>query len=176
MRANVSVVAVLAAVLCGPSCRVAVPDPAVRVYRAVLPDGSHTTILVNQFARRLIRQGTPWRRDDAAVVVVRVLDGPTPRTIWARPAWSLAGIPGRSRYLTFLAKYRANGDTEDGDASNLPGVRIPPSVAGVRRVTVRLSVGSGVDSHVTLPLDVSVQPDGTASIALAQPRHPFQGR
>jgi hypothetical protein len=175
MRTNVAAAVVLELLLCGASCRTSASDSAAYVYPALLPDGSHTTIVIKGSARPLIRQGTGWARDDAAVVV-RVLDGPTPRTVWARPAWSLAGIPARSRYMTLLAKYRANGDTEDGDASQLPGVRIPLSFAGVRHVRLRLAVGSGVDSHVMLPLDVDVRPDGTASVSLARPLHPFQGR
>jgi hypothetical protein len=139
-----------------------------------MPDGSRSEIIVRSAAQPMTRQGSKWQHADASVIV-EVLDGPTPRTIWARPAWSLAGIPGHVQYVTVLAKYRATGDPEDGNSSTLPGIRVQPISKGdVRHVKGYLSVGSGVDSHTTLVLDITVRSDGWASVALADPRNPFR--
>jgi hypothetical protein len=55
-----------------------------------------------------------WR-SKAAPVIVRVRGTSPPITVWATPAYGAVNLPGRHVDVTYLMRYRADGDRSDAE-------------------------------------------------------------
>jgi hypothetical protein len=107
-----------------------------------------------------------WR-SATAPIIARVRGAGTPVTMWATPAYGGVDLPGRHVHVTYLTRYRADGDATDATPL-YDGVPLAPDA---RKRDGTANIDLALTNGVSLRLVLSVR-NGIGTTLLRNSRDP----